>query len=311
MSKYILNNIFAKNKKDAIDIIFAQPNRYFISLRVIKEIDLYFALRIDSYFVSILNSDRFIKSFCPLKRNSLNSFIRVVFYFEQCFDEKYKKIISELLINNNKLLYTIERKKTANFLAFSSFIKDKDPLLVTIFKIFFRYFNPNQFEKLIKRIDGGIDNKEIKEIISKTKTYKYLNYSKDSIQDKNIKRELLKEISITQDILKRIDFDLNVGFEDIKELPPVLRFKFLKFAFNIEIKICRQTYLMQHLKKFKTLNQYIDNIKFNRNIHRLKIDTLTPDQISELLFSISISKNNEFNEWFKKYKVFYNAKMEI
>lgn len=206
--------------------------------------------------------------------------------------------IVDLIIRYNRNFSYSARKLLLAF-AINNICID-DLRAVEIFNEFYRTLSQVQFEQLMDKISDGVNNKKVRNILSKTKLYEYLKFDEETVNNNfNKKIELTKVIAKTPTIIKRIPFDVKINIECIKHIPPATRFKFLKFAFRHETDNARYGWYYN-----QALKSRIDYYKKRVNEHRLIIDPIGLEEMKELLFPVCLRKNDELTKWLTEYKIY-------
>lgn len=198
-------------------------------------------------------------------------------------------------IKQNDLFYPYARKELATVLI--NLTNDSDEV-VKIFETFYRAMDDATINSAMTKINGGMENVAVKAVLEKTGTLAHLKYDEGEIKaNVDKKRELLKDIAYTITAAKKLGFELDVNLDDLKSLPPALRFKFLQNAYEPEIKFARGWTSYGYYKKYK-----LHNIRDAFKLSKLKMPVIGEDDMKELLFSVALTKNEEMGNWFKQYQ---------
>jgi hypothetical protein len=295
------------------DKLFADPAHWFFSYgaaRSLAQINAAYTLMKNQYFIDKVNAD--LLDLLSSAENGIgqqawdNAFY-VIQYLERVLTATNKSKLADLLIERNRNFGQNVRLKMLKFLMAGTLMPDKDERWVKVVKAFSRSIKPDVLTALAARIDGGLDNPDVKAILGKSKMFNYLKYTEIDVQDKReVKIQLLRDIAQTQTVLKRIPFNFTIELEHIKELPPVARLNFLMFAFQDEINVfCRQYYYW-HSYSLNELQKRVSDRKRRKHLDKMKIAPIEPELIKDLLFSVALQKNEEVNKWFEDYTTYYN-----
>jgi hypothetical protein len=292
--------------------LFSNVPRYIYARGFLPDAVEWFGLRKTKELQVYLNST-FIEIFRAVqwRQQGDSMFLAFTSLFD-LFDDAAKDSIFHLLLQHKQRFTQSCRKRVIEFLISGPMIKDKDPRLEQLFEVYHRSIKPDQFEALMARIDGGQNNPVVLKVLGKSKVFKYLKYTKHGVDSDPAERiKLIKDIATTTTVLKRLPFNIHVGLDDIKQLPPVMRFEFLQFAFFTEIEVyCMKHYRYAYSKPINIveLDKRIEYRKARRKVDKLTIDLIEPDAIKDLLFALCLNRNEVVSAWVERYTKFYNIK---
>ena len=221
---------------------------------------------------------------------------------EQYLAQEDKNTIIDALIKNGDLFYPYSKKVVIDVIA--DFVQKDDQRIFSALREFLRIIETDTLEKLLKKVEGGQDNQDIQAILSKTKVLSHLKYDEKEVRaDAELRRKLIKEIANTQSIAKRIPFEVEVTLDDIKAIPPAARLSFLQFAYRPEVEMAwwamRSSYW--YGKYSKDIDNNINGVRAKAKLDNLKMPKIDKEEIKDLLFSVSLQKNEEMNKWIEKY----------
>ena len=216
---------------------------------------------------------------------------------ESYINQETKDQIIEQILKYNKNFYSKEKKVLVEMII--RFSEDNNQNLVGALREFHRILSAQRFDELIQKIPQGLDNPDVKNILSKTRLYDYLKYSEESIKDEKEKIKLTKAIAKTPTLIKRLPFKVNIEFDHLKEIAPATRFRFMQFAFKRELDQSR--YGWSFGEALKTKISYSKNKNKEQN---LIMPSINLEQMKELLFSVCLKKNAEFVRWIKLYELY-------
>jgi hypothetical protein len=315
------------NSDQVANKMFLDPGKWFFTYEAGRDfvgLNRAWGLTKNKCFLDLLNS-RFVELVQTMDEQTtpeLNYYIYrlrswdwdnafyIIQFLNQYFTADSKSKLADVLITKNRNFGQQTRIKLLKFLVSNhSLLSDKDLRYITILKEFGRSIKPDVLELLLTKIEGGRDNAEVKAILNKSKVFNYLKYDQTKVETDRAERiKLLRDIAHTQTILKRLPFDLVIGLDEIKELPPATRLDFLKFAFYDEMCVfCRKYYSWYTwARTLAGLNQKVADRKRRKHLDRLKIKPITPDEMKDLLFSVALQKNDEVSKWFECYTKYYN-----
>lgn len=176
------------------------------------------------------------------------------------------------------------------------FVSDEDSRAIEIFRTFYRILPKKSVDDLMTKIDGGMDHPEIKKVLKRTKRYQLYKYPEEETLNNHERRiELLKDLARTPSLIKKLEYDFHVTVDDIKEIAPAMRFKFLQFAFRKELYATKYASFYRPDSVKKDIENY-------RNRQKLKMPLMSMEEIKDILFSVSISKNEEVVRWLGQYE---------
>lgn len=309
--KAIIDKLSQMTKKDMIEYILSNLSSSFQGRHKMECIVSYFKLNQDKAFCDRL-ADAVIKDFNASQKYYWNVDVLATRFnrFRDMFISHHSDFADLFLSLKNQMGIR------ATKIVIESFVKHKiisdEQRLVKFFQLFYRSIKPNHFQPLMRLIPGGVNNPDVKLVLRKTRIFNYLNYEESKVKsDFNERVKLIKDIAKTRSILKNLPFSFTVGFDEIKEMPPVMRFDFLKNAFYYEHQVfCRKYYTFGYHKK-PTANELqvkVNGRKMRVGLDKMTIEPLDPEKVKELLFSISIQKTSKVENWFNNYQKYYNIR---
>ena len=225
-----------------------------------------------------------------------NPIVNTVLQYAKCLSKENRdRLIRECPGIAINFYYNAGKKLISSV---SKLIDKNDTLLATYFiKYNCSNLNINCLTRLISIVPEGIKNKEIQNTMSRIPKYKAMVYDEAEVNNNfDVKIKLLKEITRTTSSMKNIPFKLKVGKEHLLKLAPVMRFKFLSHALRREIGY---SYLFDKVE-FKRKLSYYPSSSAN-----VCIDIISPEDMKELLFSLTIKKNDKVSGWLEKYTKYY------
>jgi hypothetical protein len=158
--------------------------------------------------------------------------------------------------------------------------------ILNIVRAFKHSMHVEDFEILMAKIPDGQEDLEVREILHDMNKFECVRYKEEELknnQDKRIK--LIHAIVKRPTVAENLPFTFCPTLDDIKALPPVTRFDFLKILYAEKF-----TYPTTD----KTLRLY-DKIEDPR---------ISMDQMKDLLFAICIDKNSQCSKWIEEYEDF-------
>lgn len=229
-------------------------------------------------------------------------------YFTAPFLDKCFEIINS---NYNKFCYNNSKHIIPLLFKMSKFDQDKILLLLKNHK---RVIRQEHIDEIFNHISEDKLNTNIKQTLTSLRFYRVKKLNSSNDQKDKIK--LLKEFCYSPCHIKELKNPLDVTFEDLKALPPVGRFKLLKYYFQPQFY---SIYLYEYSKRNNWYNRYgldifkrdAKNIKelveYCRNVvcKNFKIEDISPEDLKPLLFTMAIYKNDKCTEWFDNYSKYY------
>lgn len=232
----------------------------------------------------------------------------VLKFLEIQYTDRQKTEIVNHIVASKNYFYTYAKKMNAQVAGEFAINSEQ---AVKVFETYHRLLTPETMKLLLGKIENGIENPDVKKIIDETNTLTHLKYNADEVQsNEDTKRELLKKIAYTGTIAKKLDFELDLTLDDIKTLPPVLRFEFMQFAFKSEIDFSMRIFPWSYYhKKYKNnLPGALLGCRKKAKLDNLKMPDITSEQMKEMFFSIALAKNEEVQNWLKKYEKYLEVK---
>jgi hypothetical protein len=263
------------------------------------------------------NRKELVKALLIHLKNSKSNYRRgrdisdILNFYKLEFTNEQKMEVVEYLIQHRDNFYAYAKKINGKIAA--EFVADSNTA-IRLFENYHRLLTPDALQLVLSKIENGIENDEVKKIIENSKTLAHLKYNAEEVKNKpEIKQALLKEIAYTETVAKKLDYALEVSLEDIKTLPPVLRFNFLQFAFRSEINFALRIFPGSYYhRKFKNnLPDALSSCRKKARLENLKVPEISPEEMKEMFFSIALAKNEEVQNWLKKYDKYLEVKRGI
>ena len=161
----------------------------------------------------------------------------------------------------------------------------RDEEYISILSASYKIISNEDFDFLIAAVTDGIDNPGIKEILSKTKLFRLRNYDKKNVSaGSSARTALIRGISKSPGRAKRMKFCFEFSVDDLNTLPPVARFKLIRWYYAPYIHAAGSyvdDYALE-VHKEKELSPAHKNISFG---------SIGRDDIVGLLLSIALKKN--------------------
>lgn len=230
-----------------------------------------------------------------------NEIPQVAKVLEKYLNQDQKDIIVDCLIKDADKFYPYSRKRVISVIA--DFIKPGDNRAFSALIAFLRVMENDALETILSKIENGKENPDVQKILAKSKVLSYTKYNESEVKNNiEVKRALIKDIANTSTIAKKIPFEVSVDVEDIKALPPATRFSFLQFAYGPETRYARMVaksnyYYNEHQKDTTRLSKARDRAKLSK----LKMPVIDKETLKEMLFSVSLQKNEEMSSWYNDY----------
>lgn len=315
MSYWYYTNRFSQFKglksNEVVDLIILSIEKYLSSRDSIRALFREFSyLPTDSYFISRINKDYIDLVDVALETKGYCSWryyfptVAKVLMDRNIFSTEGKSRLFDLFLKHHNRFRSAARKVIVDMII-PGMCVSKDLRLIDFMRKYHRLIDPEYFDQLMTFIDGGKDNPNVKAILNKTKVFNYTKYDQKTVEsDFNEKVKLLKEVCNTQTVLKRIPFEFEIEPKHIEQLAPITRFEFLRFAFRQELTYYCRTYYGS--STVKDIQYRVDSRKRKLKFDKLKVKPIDPEKVKELLFCISLQKNEELNMWFSKYQEYYN-----
>ena len=299
-----LQQLAAKTPADQVKTVFAQPHAYFYSVGRLQSLLDTFKFGSNTYFLDALDSGGLLtllqSASSSYTHRRLLTTIEVLAPFMS--RSARTELTKELLVHRK--FYSAA--SLLDLLTKDVLIQPQDPLNVQVFSMFWRSLKPEHFTALMNKIPNGRLDQTVQEILSKSNRFNYLTYDQTKVEsDPQEAIRLLRDLAQIHTTLKHLPFTFTVKAEYLKELSPVLRFQFLRWAFEYELELfCRSYYYTK--SSVAELIESIRQLKERNEHSKLILEPLKPEFVSDLLFSVSIRKNAEVSKWFEAYTKYYN-----
>jgi len=205
-----------------------------------------------------------------------------------------KSAVVDLVLSNYNLFNSSVKNRLIR--SCCKLIPSNDARGVLLFKRFYRSMDKKNFNELVKKIPGGIDNPEIKKIVKKSKFFTYLRYDKDyDLSDLGKRKRLIKDLAKSPTLCKKLPFTVSITKKDLEELPSVTRFEFIEYLYKYKM----------HYTKYWTHMGYeslVGRIALAERERNVSADNISMEDMKSILFSLMIHKNVRVNKWLDEYK---------
>jgi len=230
-----------------------------------------------------------------------NDYVRFIRYCNYFIDDEGRSKLLDLILAHNRNFYSGPRKNLGSIA--STFLKDGDSRALEVLQQFYRVLPAQTFHTLIDKIPDGLENENVKTILSKTKLFDYLKYDEQTVNNSfDEKVELTRAVAQTPTLIKRLSFTLEIDASHIKKIPPATRFKFLQFAFKHEIQHSKYGWYFGD-----TLKRRIQYYKNRAKEDKLIVKPMSLEEMKEILFSVCLHKSEEFRKWLTDYEIYLTS----
>lgn len=212
-----------------------------------------------------------------------------------------KKLMQECL-GYIDLFYPYGKQAFFN-VAFKWFDKKED--LKWIGNSYFHFLSKKQQKLLLDKIDLSELDKDVQTKFNKTPAQMHKEYKGvKNWTNTKIRNRFVKDLAKSTTLLRMIDFEFTITKDDLMELPPMMRFNFLKILFEQKI----------YAGKFKVpqaLNMLIGDHERLEWARFVRVEHLAEEDARELLLVAAFRKNQEVQDWVEDYVKFLNTRDKI
>lgn len=245
-------------------------------------------------------AERFKYSWGGYTRAHNADFLLFIDQAKDCLLTKHKEGLLTSFLANWKNFNPVGKKKMAGLAR--EFVPSQDPRAIDILRIFLRNLKTEDITGLLEKIPQGFNNQEVQKIIKHTKTLEYLTFNEQAFNnDLEERKRMVKAIGKTPSLVKRLPFKVTLTLEDLNNIAPAMRFDFVQYALQYEIRYVKWGYtgnnLLARAKYWKERN----------HTQNLVMPLLTFEQMKELLFSVCLKKHAEFSTWMELYNKYLTA----
>jgi hypothetical protein len=178
---------------------------------------------------------------------------------------------------------------------------------------FNRILRPEDLNKLSSKITNGLEHESIRDVFKKRINYKAIKFSNLDLQNTESRAEFINNIAFTPSLIKKVNFNLHLTYNDLKEIPPCRRFKFIKALYYRSLYYIYSVNL-GFLEDDLSLVTHVLSRMNNSSNHwstKISIDPISIEEMNSLLFSVAIRKNDDMVDFINKYKIYLNRKQKI
>jgi len=205
------------------------------------------------------------------------------------------KVLSEILGKQDNF-YPYARKLLAQT---ATELANSDKELIGVLNSFYKVMDKKAFFGIVDKITNGINNQDVQKVLEKTKKFHVCRYTKAEVKNDDEKRvELLKDIARTPSSARNLNFMVTFTVKDLKSLASVMRFNFLQWYYKDRFRCAARNYSRPDKYEVQ-LERYIKNT----GLDKIQLETLSDNDLNEMLFSVGFKKNNEVSKFVEKYKV--------
>jgi hypothetical protein len=216
-------------------------------------------------------------------------------------DNDSKNKIIDSLLKNHDNFNSLGKKVIASVI--SKQIIANDIRAITILRLFYRNIKMNDFDILINKIPDGINNPDVKNILNKTKLFKYLQFDEIKFNsDPAARKEMIRLLAMTPTLTKRLSFNMMLSLNDLNLIAPAMRFKFIQYAFRHEARMLKFRGILDYnAKQIKKIEHWIHLFKTGSKEDKLSIAFIEEEDMKKLLFAVSLNKNEAYVNWISCY----------
>lgn len=125
------------------------------------------------------------------------------------------------------------------------------------------------------------------------------SFKKADAKDHKKRVQLIKDISKQENSISYLKHNVNVSKEDIKAMPPMSRFNFLKWYYEDHFVVAK----VMHFSSVSSLKSQINSRKKGHGKDKIKLSKeLSYEEIEGMLFSAVIKKNSETTKFLNNLK---------
>jgi hypothetical protein len=187
----------------------------------------------------------------------------------------------------------------------------------------FKSLESSTLDTLVSKVQNGYDNDKIKSLTEKGMAFKANKFNSADINDPDIRKQFINTIAETPSILTKIKHDIHITLDDFRLLPPARRFKFMQQVFNPIMSNFDSTYQGYYYNSYgnrveyspkdiaiKILSRYTTKTN-DAWMNKVSVDSISYDDLYELLFAVAINKNKEVVRWLERYKKFNDQRPKV
>jgi hypothetical protein len=129
-------------------------------------------------------------------------------------------------------------------------------------------------------------------------------YTQDDLNNLEKRKELIKILAKNPRYMNELPFDITITLNDLKELPPMMRFGFLEFLYSSIIPDIAYKYR----RKVTTPDELLWQLQKSNAVRQewrskgISIEPISAEDVKSLLFSASFRQNDYVSQWFDNFK---------
>jgi len=225
--------------------------------------------------------------------------LRLLKVAQKILTQKSESWVLQFLFTNHRELYTT-KKQLLNMISKYTLSYDER---VKFLNTFHHSMDACMFSDIISGIPLGTKDKNVARVLNKSNKLAVCSFDAKDAKDSKKREALVKHIVKTPTSAKNIDFKLTITYDDLKKLPPVMRFKFLNWYFDRMFD-----FIHWGGSYYRGRSTFLHNIESRHKIPNLKVESIPLDKMKSLLFSVGLKKNRQVSAWIDKYEDYWDIK---
>ena len=227
------------------------------------------------------------------------------------FEKQDREILKSPIINAIDGFYPYARKPLVSLIV-SWLDKDEqgdDDHARNLLKKNYRIMDAEAVEKVLDFVHEPDKDKAIQDILSKTPEYMLKRFSEMDLTKKENKKRFLNWIAEKPSYMKKITFDVELKAEDLRLLPSMRRFGFIKELFSPLIHISKYDFKVPSSSSYyrrgsnpNAFDVFLEQAKANPWMNKIKMEFVEEDELKNLVFAASLRKNDDVSKWFDDYR---------
>ena len=249
-----------------------------IAKNIIKK-ELNNALRRSKYHSMGSNIPRLLKQHGPL------------------LDDSLKREVLKFSMKRMKNFYVYSRKELLKIVV--PWVEEESDALI-ILRDHYRQLGSEELDCLLKKVTNGIDHPDLKNMRKSSAVLLKRKLKGLSVDKPEERKIIINAIAQSPKLYEDLGINTEITLRDLKKLPPVRRFNLIQHIYGVSFGFYSS---IQH-NWFGKITPNTLKMAFKKygRYTRLPIESIADEDMKNLLFSVSIKKNNEVAKWWERYK---------
>lgn len=187
-------------------------------------------------------------------------------------------------------------------------VKDEDSA-IAILNAHHRNITTDDMDVLLGQITNGINHDGLKKIREHSTSFLAHSFQKADFNDADVRRKFIKEFAKMPSLIRHVsNVSVTITLDDLKDIPPARRFDFLQFLYQPLLGL--YSLYSKNWWPRKVTKKNIEQARKNKLYTQISVEDVSLDDMKNLLFALSIRKNEMIQAWYRRYEQYLIKKSE-